>query len=58
MAGTVAKGGKKNRKYGRNEAGAKRYAAENRLARNKKRKLLHHLTLQPNDKQAAIALVA
>ena len=37
MAGTKAKGGKKNRKHGRNKVFCAKYRAENREAKNKAR---------------------
>jgi len=55
MTGVVAKGGKKNRKYGRNKPDAIRYKAENRYVRNKKRKLDRHLNRHPKDEQALTA---
>jgi hypothetical protein len=41
MSGVKAKGGKKNRKHGRNKnsAAMKRYNAENRCEKNKARKI-------------------
>lgn len=41
MAGIKPKGGKKNRKFGRNKRSpaAKRYLAENRCAKNKARRI-------------------
>jgi hypothetical protein len=38
MAGERAKGGKKNRKFGRNSKKCQRYFLENRREKNKKRK--------------------
>jgi len=44
------------RKYGNKKQGAKIYLAENRKARNKKRKITRHLKQQPNDDVARGAL--
>lgn len=46
---TKAKGGKKNRKYGRNVAFCLRYEGERRRERNKKRTLLRHAMRHPQD---------
>ena len=56
MAGEKARGGRKNRKYGRNKKFCERYTIENTRIRNKRVKLKRHLRRQPNDKQAATAL--
>ena len=56
MGGLMAKGGKKNRKYGNKKAGAKRYLAEGRQRKNKLRRLVRHLKVQPHDEQAVLAL--
>lgn len=37
-----AKGGKKNRKHGRNKVFCEKYRSENRRARNKERKRIRH----------------
>ena len=58
MGGLVAKKGKKNRKYGNNKAGAIIYAAENRYARNRKRRLERTLKAQPTNKQVIRALAS
>jgi hypothetical protein len=44
MAGTKAKGGKKGRKYGKNlrSPSMKRYRAEGRCFKNKKRRVFKH----------------
>lgn len=51
-----AKGGKKNRKWGRNVAFCLRYKAERRDVRNKKRTLLRHVMKHPLDEGAFTAL--
>jgi len=43
MAGTKAKGSKKNRKFGRHKAHCARYKAEGRREKNKARKIKKHL---------------
>lgn len=50
------KKGKKNRKHKRNvnSPAMKRYNAENRMLKNKKRKVLKHVRKHPNDKQALV----
>lgn len=58
MAGIKAKGGKKNRKVGRNAKYCERYRAEGRWLKNKLRRLRSHLKRQPNDRQALKALEA
>lgn len=42
MAGNKAKGGKKNRKFGRNKASCERYRKEGRREKNKARKQARH----------------
>ena len=49
---TIKKGGKKNRKYGRNAADSLRYRNEDRRAKNKARRLRRHIKNFPNDKQS------
>jgi len=50
MAGTKAKGSKKNRKFGNNKVSCARYVAEDRKAKNKAIKRARHLKNHPNDK--------
>jgi len=45
-----------DRKYGSKKPGAKIYIAENRRARNKKRRINRHLKSHPGDGQARDAL--
>ena len=52
-----AKGGKKTRKYGRNEAKCKRYADRGTREKNKERKLKKHIAEYPNDNVAKKALL-
>jgi hypothetical protein len=56
MAEKHHKGGKKNRKHGRNKKWCERYRAENRRAKNKAKRLARHLKHHPNDRQAARAV--
>lgn len=56
--GRKAKSGKKNRKWGRNEAFCARYRKEGRQELNRVRRLERHLKKYPNDKQAYTALYA
>lgn len=49
------KGGKKNRKLGRNENYCKLYTAADLWAKNQKRRIRRHLLSHPNDKQAIAA---
>jgi hypothetical protein len=56
MAGEKAKGGRKNRKYGRNVKFCQKYALENRRAKNKRKKLNRHIAKFPGDTQAKAAL--
>jgi len=51
-----AKGGKKNRKYGRNEKSCQRYKLSHRREHNKARKLKKHLIRFVSDKVAQNAL--
>lgn len=51
MAGTKAKGGKKNRKLGRNSVACKRYANEGRELKNRLRKMRKHLRRNKTDAQ-------
>lgn len=44
----VRKGGKKNRKHGRNKAFCVQYRADNREERNRKRRIARHLRNHPN----------
>lgn len=57
MSGTQAKGGKKNRKHGRNKAKAnqstKRYTAERRWETNKIKRMKRHIKKYPEDKKCA-----
>lgn len=48
----------KNKKYGRNSSSAQNaaYIATNRRMKNKKRKLIRHLTAYPEDAQAVASL--
>lgn len=43
MSDKTRKGGKKNRKHGRNKAFCERYRAEGRRERNKERKRIRHM---------------
>jgi len=52
------KGGKKNRKYGRNQNFCTSYKALATELRNKKRKLRRHMKNYPNDLQAAKAFAS
>lgn len=52
MAGIKAKGGKKNRKHGRNKKSCERYRLEGRAGKNKTRRLKRHAKRHPNDSQA------
>ena len=45
MVGIQAKGGKKNRKYGRNKKWCERYRLENRRIKNKIKKLRHRISV-------------
>ena len=56
MAGIKAKGGKKNRKFGRNKTWCERYRAEHRREKAKFRKITAHLTQHPEDAAAAESL--
>lgn len=58
MAGEKAKGGRKNRKYGRNVDFCKKYALEGRRAKNKRKKINRHLKKHEGDTQAREALKA
>jgi hypothetical protein len=51
-AGVAHKGGKKNRKWGRNKIKCQRYALERRGEKNKVKKLKKHLRHHPEDVQA------
>jgi len=50
------KGGKKNRKHGRNKTGCERYRREGRREKNKARRLRRHLRHNPQDRTARFAL--
>jgi len=50
--GGAPKGGKKNRKHGRNKKVCQRYRLENRKAKNKEIRRERHLKKHPNDTQA------
>ncbi len=52
MAGSGAKKGGKNRKYGRNKRFCDRYKIEGRETKNRARKMSRHLKKYPDDKQA------
>lgn len=52
-----AKGGKKNRKVGRNKLYILKYRAEHRYEKNKARKMRRHLAKHPNDGCASQCLV-
>ena len=54
----VRRGGKKNRKHGRNKRAPSnaRYTAEKRWVANRTRRIEGHLRRHPNDKTAAKAL--
>lgn len=52
------KGGKKNRKYGRNKTVCERYSREGREEKNKARRLRRHLKKYPEDGEATKALKA
>jgi hypothetical protein len=54
---TTKKGGKNNRKYGRNAAAGLRYRNEGRRAKNKARRLRRHIAKFPNDRTAGRALM-
>ena len=54
--GKQPKGGKKNRKHGRNRANCERYRREGRREKNKVRKLRNYVRRNPNDTQARSAL--
>lgn len=59
MSGTQkAKGGKKQRKYGRNAAYCLAYKNSNRRERNKVKRLKKHLARFPNDACASAAVEA
>lgn len=45
MSGIQAKGGKHNRKFGRNKIFCERYKIENRRRRNKIRRLKHRISV-------------
>lgn len=47
--GGKPKGGKKNRKYGRNKKWCTKYKLENRKEKNKLLRRLRHLKRHPND---------
>jgi len=51
-----AKGGKKQRKFGRNKLGCSAYAGSHRREHNKIRRLKRHLKVFPDDKVAAKAV--
>lgn len=53
LNGGSPKGGKKNRKFGRNKKWCAKYTLENRKAKNKAIRKVRHLKKHPNDKQAA-----
>lgn len=55
-AGGKPKGGKKNRKHGRNKAFGERYRREGRREKNKARRLRRHLRHNPQDRMARSAL--
>lgn len=58
MAGVAKKGGKKNRKYGRNKVRgqAVAYSNEGRKRKNQLRKLKRHIKYHPEDVQAEKSL--
>lgn len=58
IGGGQIKGGKKNRKFNhnRNKPANKRYLAESRWEKNKKRRVSRHLRRFPGDRQAARVL--
>lgn len=56
VGGVKAKGGKKGRKIGGKKEGCKRYEAEGRREKNKKRGLRRHMKKYPNDMTAQTAL--
>lgn len=49
QGGKARRGGKKNRKHGRNKEFCDRYSREGRRERNKARKLTRHLKKFPSD---------
>jgi hypothetical protein len=51
-----AKGGKKQRKFGRNARSCQRYSLENRRVKNKIKRLLKRIASHPKDKTAVTAL--
>ncbi len=56
VGGVKAKGGKKGRKIGNKAEGCKRYQAEGRREKNKRRRLRRHMKKYPNDMTAQTAL--
>ena len=52
LHGGNIKGGRKNRKHGRNKKWCTRYELEDRKAKNKAKRLKKHIKKHPNDKQA------
>lgn len=56
MASIHAKGGRKNRKHGRNKVWCKVYAAHSRREKNKALRLKKHLTRFPDDATAKAVL--
>ena len=51
-SGKARRGGKKNRKHGRNKKFCERYLKEGRRETNKVRKLVRHTKKFPNDQEA------
>jgi hypothetical protein len=58
MTGIKAKGGKKNRKYGRNKKWCEAYRKVGTRLINKRKKLKRRIKRFPNDKGARAALAA
>ena len=58
MSGIKAKGGKKNRKYGRNRKKCEAYRKAGTREINKRKKLKRRIKRFPNDKGARAALAA
>jgi len=56
VADQKPKGGKKNRKWGRNVNFCRAYQARNQRERNKVKRLSHYLLRHPEDKAAVRAL--
>lgn len=54
--GKSRRGGKKNRKHGRNKKFCERYFKEGRRESNKGRKLIRHIKKFPNDQEAVRVL--